>query len=190
MFIKDQSVKVKLAGGWVPAKVYGLDANRPEERVWVRLATGCQNLVPVDMNRVKDDSATQIPTIEEIKQRLAKSPRWVRRALVVLFERQTPDEQAGEHTGELNGRGFSKFDAPALSGLAKRVLRGDELSFSDIQFAAQRLMKYAAQLQRIAQERAIQETLPEFDNAAMQNATNMRYERERARVHSAAKMMN
>lgn len=61
------------------------------------------------------------PTKESIKELLAKSDKAVYRALIVLFERQTSDEQASESTTHKNGRGFSAFDAEFLSSLAKQV---------------------------------------------------------------------
>jgi hypothetical protein len=53
----------------------------------------------------------QTPTKLSIVELLKTNDRAVARALVVLNERQTADEQAGQSTFKSNGRGFTPADA-------------------------------------------------------------------------------
>lgn len=57
-------------------------------------------------------------TIENIKQLLANNDRAVGRALVVLRNRQTADEQQSQHTRHLNGRGFRPCHARMGTSMA------------------------------------------------------------------------
>lgn len=62
-------------------------------------------------------------TKERLIELLEKNNLAVERALLVLFERQTADEQTSEHTRHKNGRGFTAFDAEIFSSFAKQVQR-------------------------------------------------------------------
>jgi hypothetical protein len=99
-------------------------------------------------------------TPEMIRERLESDDRWVQRALVALYKKQTADEQSTESTRHTNGVGFAQNDAAFLSSLAKQVLAGRTLSAKQIHFARfsrtgrPRIMKYARQLAEIANERA------------------------------------
>lgn len=61
-------------------------------------------------------------TERELVEGLRTKPAWAARAMVVLFERQTRDEQAASDSRHLNQRGFSAFDARTGSKLARFVL--------------------------------------------------------------------
>lgn len=63
-------------------------------------------------------------TKESIQSLLDRSPAAVERALVVLFERQTRDEQASSDTHHYNTVGFTAFHARSGSKYAKWVLAG------------------------------------------------------------------
>ena len=60
---------------------------------------------------------------EEINALLEKSDRAVERAMIVLFERQTADEQQQADTNHQNNRGFASCDARAGTRFA-RFLQG------------------------------------------------------------------
>jgi hypothetical protein len=85
-------------------------------------------------------------TIAEIKENLANKRGWAERAIVVLWERQTPTEQATESTGHSNGRGFNAIDAPLLSSFAKQIQRGRHLTEKQLAWAHKKLPKYARQV--------------------------------------------
>jgi hypothetical protein len=99
---------------------------------------------------------------ESIQVLLAKNDKAVYRALVVLFERQTADEQASENTQLLNGMGFNGRDAGFGTSLAKQVLRWQDgltnyahpLTMPQMNAARKMLRKYAGQLAKVANEKA------------------------------------
>lgn len=81
------------------------------------------------------------------------SPEVVRKVenfVLVLFANQESDEQQSEATNRTNGVGFTSVDAQILSSFAKQVLLGRTLSVKQINLAARKLRKYAAQLAREA----------------------------------------
>lgn len=67
-------------------------------------------------------------TKESIIKLLKDNDKAVARALVVLNERQTFDEQASENTRHLNGRGFRPCHARMGSSMAKFFERKGYLS--------------------------------------------------------------
>jgi hypothetical protein len=67
-------------------------------------------------------------TEAEIRENLSTNPKWVERALIRLYERQTADEQRSEHTVNLNFKGFQPVDAKLFSSFAKQILKGYSLS--------------------------------------------------------------
>jgi hypothetical protein len=85
-------------------------------------------------------------TVESIKVLLDHNPKAVMRALVVLYNRQTHDEQENAHTSHLNGRGFNGYDAAFGTSLAKQVLDGRTLSARQIEAARKMAKKYVRQL--------------------------------------------
>jgi hypothetical protein len=92
----------------------------------------------------------------EIARALEQSSVFVERALVALYELQTPQEKAAEMTAVSNGVGFNAVDAPFLSSLAEQVQRrshvaeGYRLSPKQIMWARKKLKKYGRQLVEIA----------------------------------------
>jgi hypothetical protein len=90
---------------------------------------------------------------ESITALLARNDRAVERALVVLFDRQTADEQASDVTSHQNGIGFSGLDAEIFSSFAKQIQQGRTLSPKQLAIARkadkngnQRIARYWRQL--------------------------------------------
>lgn len=54
-----------------------------------------------------------------IRARLDYDDRWVCRALMVLYSRQTQDEKSDQTAKHTNGMGFSAADAPFFTRLAE-----------------------------------------------------------------------
>jgi len=73
-------------------------------------------------------------TKESILEMLKNDKRAVARALVVLHNRQTNDEQTQEGTRYLNGRGFRPCHARMGSSMAKFFLRYGNLSDKQINY--------------------------------------------------------
>lgn len=86
-------------------------------------------------------------TVDYIKQKLATDQKWLERAIVVLFKRQTNDEQRAETTKFTNGVGFTAFDAKRLSYYAKWINAGRNLSGIHLQKARTIVPKYSKQIQ-------------------------------------------
>jgi len=106
-------------------------------------------------------------TKEHILNLLKTDKRAVARALVVLHNRQTNDEQAQEGTKHLNGRGFRPCHARMGSSMAKQFARLGFLSEKQINYwrvtdrtGNMRIGIYWAQLLEEAESKA--KTKPEF----------------------------
>lgn len=100
-------------------------------------------------------------TKETILHLLRTDKRAVARALVILHERQTHDEQAQEGTRYLNGRGFRPCHARMGSSMAKQFIRNGTLSDKQINYwrmtdktGAMRIGIYWGQLLEEAQRKA------------------------------------
>lgn len=89
-------------------------------------------------------------TVEQVKHKLSTDDRWVERAIVVLFERQTQAEKASRTTLVNNQQGFNAFDAKTGSYMANWILSGNKLSGRYLTRARTMVQKYAIQLTGIA----------------------------------------
>jgi hypothetical protein len=85
-------------------------------------------------------------TKEQIQYNLVNDIRWTERALVVLFEDQTREEQESNHTHVDNGVGFNGSDAPYLSYCAKWVKSGRHLNDVHFKKCGLKLKKYWKQI--------------------------------------------
>jgi hypothetical protein len=101
---------------------------------------------------------TQTPNRESITALLARNDNAVERALLVLFDRQTADEQMTDATRQHNGRGFTAFDAEIFSSFAKQVRQGRTLSPKQLalarkpdKFGNPRIARYWSQLLEAAE---------------------------------------
>lgn len=72
------------------------------------------------------------------------------RALIVIFERQTTDEQAYDYTRDANSVGFSGVDAEICSSFAKQYQSRGFLSPKQMVVARKKMKKYWKQLAEIA----------------------------------------
>lgn len=88
-----------------------------------------------------------------IRAKLATDFKWCRRALIVLYQRQTADEQSATRTKHDNDRGFNQPDAPLGSRLARKAMTPQLFEPNEVIAARKLLMKYAGQLARIANEK-------------------------------------
>jgi hypothetical protein len=82
----------------------------------------------------------------ELLQGLEVNPKWVERAIVVLYERQTADEQRTSSTKVHNGRGFASCDARAGTYMAQWILSDNRLSGIWLERARKMAKKYIRQL--------------------------------------------
>jgi hypothetical protein len=100
---------------------------------------------------------------ESIVSLLATNDRAVARALVVLNQRQTADEQMTEHTTHQNGRGFRPCHARMGTSMAKFFERNGYLTIKQVSYwrktdrsGAMRIGIYWAQLIEEAARKAAQ----------------------------------
>lgn len=94
---------------------------------------------------------TKKDTIAEWKAKLATDSRWALRALVRIYQEQTPSEKDIELTMYHNNVGFSGVDADILTSFVKQYQRRGELSPKQMMILHQRIPKYAGQLYRLTQ---------------------------------------
>lgn len=90
---------------------------------------------------------------DEIKEKLMMGDvRWIERAVIAIFNKQTENEKEVESTNMRNNVGFTGADAKILTSFAKQLLRNKNRHLSDKQLAIakRRIVKYAGQLAKIA----------------------------------------
>lgn len=104
---------------------------------------------------------------EAIVQLLATDDRAVARALIVLNQRQTDDEQATEHTRYHNGQGFRPCHARMGTSMAKFFQRNHYLTPKQIAYwrakdrtGTMRIAIYWRQLQEAAEIKSQQAVAP------------------------------
>lgn len=93
---------------------------------------------------------SKVWTREEIKDVLSRHDDQVGKALVKLYEMQTPDEQTDHTTRCKNGAGFNGVDAQILSSFAEFYMARHYLSPKQLVIARKKIMKYVGQLTDIA----------------------------------------
>lgn len=100
-------------------------------------------------------------TKEQIVEMLKTNNKALMRALVVLNERQTADEQASQNTYKSNGEGFTPADAYMGTSMAIQITKWGKLSEKQIAYwrkpnakGVPRICKYAGQLLEIAKAKA------------------------------------
>lgn len=98
---------------------------------------------------------------DDITLLLKTNDKAIARALVVLNERQTRDEQVQQDTRHRNGQGFTPADARMGTSMAEFYSRNHYLTAKQIAYwrkpnskGVPRICKYAGQLLEIAKEKA------------------------------------
>lgn len=95
-------------------------------------------------------------TIQMIKEKLSTDINWMRRALVVITEKnQTADEQSTGDTRWANGIGWNGIDAKILTSFASQVKKGWKLSPKQVAIAQKKLPKYAKQVMALINEKNV-----------------------------------
>jgi hypothetical protein len=65
------------------------------------------------------EKLTSIQRKNYIKSMIAVSDKWALRALMLVYDNQTSDEQRGRYVDRINGIGFTKSDARLMSVFAQ-----------------------------------------------------------------------
>lgn len=92
-------------------------------------------------------------TKDQIKQILVTNDDQLAISVVLLYRRQTQDEQSAGTTRYRNGVGFNGTDAEILSSFAKFYLTRGYLTPKQLHIARKKMPKYAGQLMEIANNR-------------------------------------
>ena len=80
------------------------------------------------------------------KHNLTTSTNWAIRGMLVVYAKQTADEQTSQTTNELNSVGFSGCDAEILSSFSQQVQKGRTLSPKQMAIVFKKMHKYWEQL--------------------------------------------
>ena len=89
----------------------------------------------------------------EIKTKISTDQRWLERAILAIFERQTFQEQRVEQTLEFNKIGFNGPDARKMTYYANWIRRGNHLDGEFLEDAKKRILKYSKQLEKISEKK-------------------------------------
>lgn len=84
--------------------------------------------------------------VSSLREQLSNNPKQALKALVILFNRQTPDEQANAEVHHSNGVGFTRKDSKILTSFAKQHINGKTLSSKQMYLLLSLIPKYARQL--------------------------------------------
>ena len=85
-------------------------------------------------------------TRDQVDFALVMNDTFVRRAIGILFDRQTYDEQDVEETKYLNARGFNKWSARQGTLLARKVTYNEEFTQEEVNWARNVAMVHSKQL--------------------------------------------
>lgn len=94
-----------------------------------------------------------VHTKASIQELLDKSDRAVLKALYAIYNLQTAAEQAGHSTREVNGVGFSQWDAPFLTDMVVKSRRWGSLTPGQMAATRNKMKRYHRQLVEIANAR-------------------------------------
>ena len=111
-----------------------------------------------------------------LKDYLEEDDELLKRAIVLIYQYQTEEEQYIGETKVENNIGFSKIDAGPLGRIAQKIIKNDELNAGETAMARNKMKKYWRQLMNIAKANLsiIQEVKPGNVNTLNKNdcATN------------------
>lgn len=91
-------------------------------------------------------AATKKNAQEMIKANLAESDKWVQRAILAIYARQTESEKHSSDTEVWNNIGFSSCHANFMSSLAQRLNLKLNLSEKQMVIGRKIISKYSRQL--------------------------------------------
>jgi len=85
-----------------------------------------------------------------LKDKLRTSRKWAIQGLMRIYEFQSPAEQSTRNTIEINGAGFTAFDAEILTSLAMQWKGSQSLSEKQWELVLGKMPKYWRQLLEIS----------------------------------------
>lgn len=81
-----------------------------------------------------------------VKAKLETNEAWIKRAISVLYNHQTSEEQAMGIATALNGVGFNGVDSEILSSFARQLNKTGSLSNRQLEIAKRKIPKYSKQI--------------------------------------------
>jgi hypothetical protein len=110
---------------------------------------------PAVVEKPKVRERAEAWTAEEILGKMVRSRRFIERAALALYNRQSPAQRDGEDTGVADGMGYSRYDKGFMSSLCEQMLEstrpeGHRLTDRQLTAAIRVLRRYAKQLAAIA----------------------------------------
>lgn len=88
--------------------------------------------------------------IDLYKDKLSKDKNWAIKGLMVIYARQTADEQQEGNVRVKNGQGFVPTDANFLSSLAEQYKVKRTFSEKQLEILYKKMPKYARQLMGVS----------------------------------------
>ena len=104
-------------------------------------------------SRKPGDPLWQDFTKNYILEQIVFSDKWLRAGLLALYNQQTETEKKAKRSIGNDGKGFTDTDAPVLSSMAEFLQNHGFLSLKQTYIVRRRLLKYAGQLAKIANEK-------------------------------------
>lgn len=98
----------------------------------------------------RDVEVKRVYDVEEIRDYLKKSDRFVINSLIKMYMMQTAEEQEGKSTEYKNGVGFNAFDANVLSNIARQCINEHYITVKQVNLVYNKIKKYAKQITQIA----------------------------------------
>lgn len=89
-----------------------------------------------------------------LKDLVATNDKALKRAIVLIYNNQTEEEKNKEESLEDNLSGFSKIDAKEMGEIARKILKGRELTDGEISKSRNKMKKYWRQLMLISKKQA------------------------------------
>lgn len=87
-----------------------------------------------------------------LKDLVKTNDRALLKAIVLIYESQTPEEKETETSIEDNNIGFTKWDAKELGDIAKKIQHGEELTAGELAKSRNKMQKYWKQLMYISKQ--------------------------------------
>lgn len=88
-----------------------------------------------------------------LKDLLRENDNAVRKAIMLIYARQTESEKQNRESSEDNNVGFTKHDAREMSEIAEKLQRGEGLTAGEMAKSRNKMIKYWRQLMEISIER-------------------------------------
>ena len=89
-----------------------------------------------------------------LKDLVATNDKALKRAIVLIYNNQTEEEKNKEESLEDNLVGFSKIDTKEMGEIARKILKGRELTDGEISKSRNKMKKYWRQLMLISKKQA------------------------------------